>query len=87
MFSLLATIGVYQDAIMQKAVDGAETQAHIFEYTTALSMSPKPQLIQPQASDSNSLVPVQTIFVLKVCPRMCRRGVHGETCSLIGQER
>lgn len=65
--SLLATLGLFQDAIMQKSVDGKMTEAHIFEYSTALSMNAKPQLIQPQAGDPNSLIPVQMIFVLKVC--------------------
>jgi len=62
---LLATLGIYQDGIMKKSIDGRETVAHLFEYTTALSMSPKPQLITPSPGDPNSLVPVQMIFVLK----------------------
>lgn len=62
---LLATLGIYQDGIMKSAVDGKDTVGHIFEYTTALSMSPKPQLITPSPGDPNSLVPVQMIFVLK----------------------
>lgn len=28
---LLATLGVYQDGVMKKEVDGKETQAHVFE--------------------------------------------------------
>lgn len=50
---------------MKKAVDGKETVAHIFEYTTQLSMSPKPALVEPQPNDPNNLVPVQMIFCLK----------------------
>ncbi|CEQ39616.1 SPOSA6832_01176 [Sporobolomyces salmonicolor] len=63
--SVLATIGLYQDGVMQKSVDGKETVAHIFEYTTQLSMSPKPALVEPHPNDPNNLVPVQFIFCLK----------------------
>lgn len=31
VLDLLATVGVYQDGIMKKEVDGRETVAHIFE--------------------------------------------------------
>ena len=64
---VLATIGVYQDGVMKKAVDDRETTAHIFEYTTQLSVTPNHQLIQPSEKDppSVSLPPVQMIFCLK----------------------
>ncbi|ORY64638.1 chitin synthase-domain-containing protein [Leucosporidium creatinivorum] len=62
---VLATIGLYQDGVMKKDVDGKETVAHIFEYTTQLSMSPKPALVEPHPNDPNNLVPVQMIFCLK----------------------
>ncbi|EFP76086.2 uncharacterized protein PGTG_02527 [Puccinia graminis f. sp. tritici CRL 75-36-700-3] len=62
---VLATIGLYQDGIMKRQVDGKETQAHVFEYTTLLSVSPKPELIQPHANDPANLVPVQMTLVLK----------------------
>ncbi|GJN90829.1 hypothetical protein Rhopal_003843-T1 [Rhodotorula paludigena] len=62
---VLATIGVYQDGIMQKSVDGKETVAHLFEYTSQLSVSPKPALVEPHPGDPNNLVPVQMIFCLK----------------------
>ncbi|GAA5862671.1 hypothetical protein JCM8547_003508 [Rhodosporidiobolus lusitaniae] len=62
---VLATIGIYQDGIMQKSVDGKETVAHIFEYTSQLSVSPKPALVEPHPNDPNNLVPVQMIFCLK----------------------
>ena len=39
--------------------------AHIFEYTTQLSMSSKPALVEPMPNDPNNLVPVQMIFCLK----------------------
>ncbi|PLW33278.1 hypothetical protein PCASD_09776 [Puccinia coronata f. sp. avenae] len=62
---LLATLGVYQDGVMKKEVDGKETQAHVFEYTTMLSVTPKLDLISPQENDVDNLVPVQMTFVLK----------------------
>ncbi|KAF9534888.1 putativechitin synthase [Crepidotus variabilis] len=65
VLDILATIGVYQDGIMKKQVDGKDTVAHIFEYTTQLSVDATPQLVLPQANDANNLVPVQFIFVLK----------------------
>jgi hypothetical protein len=32
---LLATLGVYQDGVMKKEVDGKETQAHVFEVSVS----------------------------------------------------
>ncbi|TFL06041.1 glycosyltransferase family 2 protein [Pterulicium gracile] len=66
VLDILATIGVYQDGIMKKQVDEKDTVAHIFEYTTQLSVDATPQLVLPQEGDQvNNLVPVQFIFVLK----------------------
>ncbi|KAF6762652.1 glycosyltransferase family 2 protein [Ephemerocybe angulata] len=65
VLDILATVGVYQDGIMKKDVDGKDTVAHIFEYTTQLSVDATPQLVLPQPNDANNLVPVQIIFVLK----------------------
>ncbi|PWN35460.1 putative chitin synthase 1 [Meira miltonrushii] len=65
VLDLLATVGVYQDGVMKRKVDGKETIAHIFEYTTQLSVTPSPELVQPHGEDPNNLVPVQMIFVLK----------------------
>jgi chitin synthase len=65
VLDLLATVGVYQDGVMKKQVDGKDTVAHIFEYTTQISVDPSPKLILPHGEDPNNLVPVQIIFVLK----------------------
>ncbi|KAJ3811230.1 class III chitin synthase [Lentinula lateritia] len=65
VLDLLATVGVYQDGVMKKQLDGKDTVAHIFEYTTQLSVDASPQLVLPQANDPTNLVPVQIIFVLK----------------------
>ncbi|EIW67254.1 hypothetical protein TREMEDRAFT_33680 [Tremella mesenterica DSM 1558] len=65
VLDILATIGVYQDGVLKKAVDDKPTVAHIFEYTTQLSIDATPHLVQPHPGDPNNLVPVQIIFVLK----------------------
>ncbi|MCJ1320746.1 Chitin synthase, class 2 [Xylographa vitiligo] len=62
---ILATVGVYQDGVMKKDVDGRETVAHIFEYTTQLSVTPTQQLIRPADDGPSTLPPVQLIFCLK----------------------
>ncbi|OHW99241.1 chitin synthase 1 [Colletotrichum incanum] len=61
----LATVGVYQDGILKKEVAGRETVAHIFEYTTQLSITPYQQLIRPIDDGPYSLPPVQIILCLK----------------------
>lgn len=65
VLDLLATVGVYQDGVMKRQVDGKDTVAHIFEYTTQLSVDAKPSLVQPHGNDDSNLVPVQMIFCLK----------------------
>ncbi|KZO91398.1 glycosyltransferase family 2 protein [Calocera viscosa TUFC12733] len=65
VLDVLATLGVYQDGVMKKQVDGKDTVAHIFEYTTQLSVDATPQLVLPHGDDPNNLVPVQIILVLK----------------------
>lgn len=62
---ILATIGIFQDGIMKKDVDGKETTAHIFEYTTQLSVTANQQLIRPRDDDPACLPPVQMMFCLK----------------------
>lgn len=62
---ILATIGIYQDGVMKRDVDGKETVAHIFEYTTQLSVTANQQLIRPSDDSANTLPPVQMIFCLK----------------------
>ena len=62
---LLATVGIFQDGVMKKDVDGQETVAHIFEYTTQLSVTPTLQLVRPQDDSTSTLPPVQMMFCLK----------------------
>ncbi|KAI0796852.1 chitin synthase [Abortiporus biennis] len=65
VLDILATIGVYQDGVMKKQVDGKDTVAHIFEYTTQLSVDATPSLVLPHGDDPNNLVPVSIILVIK----------------------
>lgn len=65
VLDILATIGVYQDGVMKKQVDGRDTVAHIFEYTTQLSVDATPRLVLPQANNPNNLVPCQIILIVK----------------------
>lgn len=65
VLDVLATVGVFQDGVMKKDVDGKETVAHIFEYTTQLSVTASQQLIRPQEGNANNLPPVQMMFCLK----------------------
>ncbi|KAI9860468.1 MAG: Chitin synthase, class 2 [Trichoglossum hirsutum] len=62
---VLATVGIYQDGVMKRDVDGKETVAHIFEYTTQLSVTASQQLIRPHDDGPSTLPPVQMIFCLK----------------------
>ncbi|KAG9238120.1 putative chitin synthase G [Amylocarpus encephaloides] len=62
---ILATIGIYQDGVMKKDVDGKETVAHIFEYTTQLSVTANQQLIRPTDDSASTFPPVQMMFCLK----------------------
>ncbi|TEY35141.1 hypothetical protein BOTCAL_0605g00040 [Botryotinia calthae] len=67
VLDLLTTVGVYQDGVLKQDVDGKETTAHVFEFTTQLSITPDLQLSRPNADadDSSNLPPVQLLFCLK----------------------
>jgi chitin synthase len=41
--AMLAAMGVYQDGVAKNAVNGKPVQAHIFEYTTQISIDPQLQ--------------------------------------------
>lgn len=57
----LAAIGVYQDGIAKNFVNGREVQAHIFEYTTQVSVDKEMKF---QGAEKG-IVPVQMLFCLK----------------------
>ncbi|KAK4183868.1 chitin synthase 1 [Podospora australis] len=61
----LGMVGIYQDGILKKDVDGKETVAHVFEYTTQLSATPHQQLIRPTDDSPSTLPPLQVILCLK----------------------
>tara|TARA_R110002003_G_scaffold124_11_gene11297 strand:- start:11621 stop:13078 length:1458 start_codon:yes stop_codon:yes gene_type:complete len=66
VFDVLATVGIYQDGILKKDVNGKETVAHIFEYTSQISVTPGHNLVRPDSNESaTNLPPVQFIFCLK----------------------
>jgi chitin synthase len=67
VLDVLATIGVYQDGVLKKDVGGKDTVAHIFEFTSQLSVTPNQQLVRPNLGpdESNNLPPAQFIFCLK----------------------
>ncbi|KAL8841917.1 MAG: hypothetical protein Q9170_000697 [Blastenia crenularia] len=63
---VLATIGVYQDGVMKRSVDGRQTVAHIFECTTQLSVTDNQQLTRPLRDfEPTNLPPVQLLLCLK----------------------
>lgn len=61
---LLATLGAYQD-LMKREIDGKETVAHVFEYTTQLSVDPSLRLVVPSPGHKNNFVPVQFLLCIK----------------------
>ncbi|KAE8440996.1 hypothetical protein EG329_006133 [Mollisiaceae sp. DMI_Dod_QoI] len=65
VLDVLGTIGLYQDGIMKKDVDGVETVAHIFEYTSQLSVTAAQQLIRPRDDSADTIPPVQLMLCLK----------------------
>ncbi|KAK7208485.1 chitin synthase G [Myxozyma melibiosi] len=62
---MLAAIGIYQEGVLRKDIDGQETVAHIFEYTTQFCVTPNQELIRPTEGAADNLAPVQMIFCLK----------------------
>ncbi|KAI5851609.1 chitin synthase III [Morchella snyderi] len=63
---VLATVGIFQDGVMKKDVDGKETTAHIFEFTTQISVTAHQTLMRPAgAEDDKAFPPVQLMFCLK----------------------
>uniref|UniRef100_U9TGW9 Chitin synthase n=1 Tax=Rhizophagus irregularis (strain DAOM 181602 / DAOM 197198 / MUCL 43194) TaxID=747089 RepID=U9TGW9_RHIID len=61
VLAYLAVIGVYQDGIAKNKVNDKDVTAHIYEYTTQISINPE---IQVKDADEG-IVPIQVIFCLK----------------------
>ncbi|CCH43582.1 chitin synthase [Wickerhamomyces ciferrii] len=58
---VLAAMGVYQDGIAKSYVNNKEVKAHLFEYTTQVSLDPDLEF----KSVEKGIVPVQVLFCLK----------------------
>lgn len=65
VLDVLAVMGVYQEGIMVKDVEGAPVTAHLFECTTQLSVTSDQRLVQPQDDSPDTLAPVQLMLCLK----------------------
>ncbi|KAK0108309.1 Chitin synthase, class 1 [Cadophora gregata] len=59
--AVLAGMGVYQDGIAKQQVNGKDVTAHIYEYTTQVSISAKKDLVELRPKQQ----PVQMLFCLK----------------------
>ncbi|KAG8805703.1 Chitin synthase, class 1, partial [Serendipita sp. 401] len=58
--SVIASMGCYQDGVAKNAVNGKPVTAHIYEYTSQISVTPSVK-IGPQKENA----PIQLIFCLK----------------------
>lgn len=64
--SLLAAMGVYQEGIAKQQVNGKDVTAHIYEYTTQVTLQLKNDVVQVlPPKDPKKPVPVQMLFCLK----------------------
>ncbi|KAI8145703.1 chitin synthase 2 [Fennellomyces sp. T-0311] len=59
--SVLTTMGIYQDGVAKNIVEGKPVTAHIYEYTTQISVDPEMTL----KGSEKGIVPVQVLFCLK----------------------
>ncbi|KAI9462964.1 glycosyltransferase family 2 protein, partial [Boletus coccyginus] len=59
--SVIATMGAYQEGVAKNIVNGKPVTAHIYEYTTQISVSPSMKI----EGAEKGIIPVQLIFCLK----------------------
>nr|VWO98184.1 Uncharacterized protein [Ganoderma boninense] len=59
--SVIAAMGAYQDGVAKNVVNGKPVAAHIYEYTTQISVTPSMKL----EGAERGIVPVQILFCLK----------------------
>ncbi|KAJ8092782.1 Chitin synthase, class 8 [Marasmius tenuissimus] len=59
--SVIAAMGAYQDGVAKNVVNGKQVTAHIYEYTTQISVTPSLKIEGPEKGH----MPVQIIFCLK----------------------
>ncbi|KAG0359366.1 Chitin synthase, class 1 [Podila minutissima] len=62
VYQYLAAMGVYQEGIAKREVNGKPVQAHIYEYTTQVTIDPSMKIVESKTSD---YAPVQIMFCLK----------------------
>ncbi|KAF9913231.1 Chitin synthase, class 1 [Lobosporangium transversale] len=62
VYNYLSAMGVYQEGIAKREVNGKEVEAHIFEYTTQVTIDPSMKIVESKTSD---YAPVQIMFCLK----------------------
>ncbi|KAF9158960.1 Chitin synthase, class 1 [Actinomortierella ambigua] len=62
VYNYLAAMGLYQEGIAKREVNGKPVEAHLFEYTTQVTIDPQMKIVESTSSD---YVPVQLIFCLK----------------------
>ncbi|KAJ1560430.1 Chitin synthase, class 1, partial [Nowakowskiella sp. JEL0078] len=58
--AVLGILGVYQDGIIRTSVNKEEVSAHVFEFTTQVSLD-----LDVNSIGQESTIPIQTIFCLK----------------------
>ncbi|KAI8889323.1 glycosyltransferase family 2 protein [Backusella circina FSU 941] len=63
--SLLALLGVYQEGVAKNVVHGKPVTAHIYEYTTQISVDPDMNIKKPGDKGKNNITPCQLLFCLK----------------------
>lgn len=63
--SLLALLGVYQEGVAKNVVHGKPVTAHIYEYTTQISVDPDMNIKKPGDKGKNNIAPCQLLFCLK----------------------
>jgi chitin synthase len=61
VLDVLGAMGVYQEGIAKSYVNNKEVKAHLFEYTTQVSLNDELEI----NSSESGLVPVQVLFMLK----------------------
>lgn len=61
VYDYLSALGVYQEGVAKNVVNGKEVQAHLYEYTTQLSLNPDLKF----KNAINKIVPTQILFCIK----------------------
>lgn len=62
----LATMGIYQDGVMKKAINEKTTVAHIFEYTSQVCFTEKLDVVTPSKTKSHRTIPpIQYVLCIK----------------------